>query len=165
KKANTDITHVAHDVRMGDRVDALINILLAAPDERTLVFVRTRIATTEVATNLTSAGFKAFPLNGEMGQRERTATLDAFRSGKVQLLIATDVAARGLDIQGVNRIVHYDLPENPEAFTHRSGRTGRAGAKGTSMLFVPPGGARKSEYLARAAKIKIDFAPVPSVRQ
>ena len=75
------------------------------------------------------------------------------------------MAARGLDIQGVNRIVHYDLPENPEAFTHRSGRTGRAGAKGTSVLFVPPGGQRKSEYLARAAKIKIDFQPVPSVRQ
>ena len=129
KGANTDITHVAHDVRMGNRIDALVNIFLSSPDERTLVFVRTRVATADVATDLTAAGFKAFALNGEMGQRERTATLDAFREGKVQFLIATDVAARGLDIRDVNRIVHFDLPENPEAFTHRSGRTGRAGGR------------------------------------
>jgi len=165
KQANTDITHVAHQLRMGDRVGGLINILLAEPDQRTLVFVRTRLATTDVATQLTAAGFRAFPLSGEMGQRERTATLDAFRAGKVQLLIATDVAARGLDIQDVTRIVHFDLPENPEAFTHRSGRTGRAGAKGTSILFVPPSGRRKVEFLARATKIKLDTKPIPTVSE
>ena len=165
KQANTDITHVAHELRMSDRVNGLINILLAEPDQRTLVFVRTRLATTDVATQLTAAGFRAFPLSGDMGQRERTATLDAFRSGKVQLLIATDVAARGLDIQDVTRIVHFDLPENPEAFTHRSGRTGRAGAKGTSVLFVPPSGRRKVEFLARAAKIQLDSKPIPTVNE
>jgi ATP-dependent RNA helicase DeaD len=165
KAANTDITHVAHDVRMGNRLDALINIFLNEPDQRTLVFVRTRLATAEVATDLTASGFKAFPLNGEMGQRERTSTLDAFRAGKVQFLIATDVAARGLDIRDVTRIVHYDLPENPEAFTHRSGRTGRAGDKGTSILFVPPSGRRKVEYITRATKVKFETRPVPSVRE
>ncbi len=165
KAANTDITHVAHEVRMGNRLDALINIFLMEPDERTLVFVRTRLATAEVATDLTANGFKASPLNGEMGQRERTATLDAFRAGKVQYLIATDVAARGLDIRDVTRIVHYDLPENAEAFTHRSGRTGRAGDKGTSVLFVPPSGRRKVEFLARSAKVKVETKPVPTVRE
>ncbi len=165
KGANTDITHVAHELRMSDRVNGLINILLAEPDQRTLVFVRTRLATTDVATQLTAAGFKAFPLSGDMGQRERTATLDAFRAGQVQLLIATDVAARGLDIRDVTRIVHFDLPENPEAFTHRSGRTGRAGAKGTSILFVPPSGRRKADFLARATKIKLSTQPIPSVGQ
>jgi ATP-dependent RNA helicase DeaD len=165
KSANTDITHVAHEVRMGNRIDALVNIFLSAPGERTLVFVRTRLSTADVATDLTAAGFKAFPLNGEMGQRERTSTLDAFRDGKVQFLIATDVAARGLDIRDVTRIVHYDLPENPEAFTHRSGRTGRAGAKGTSILFVPPGGRRKVDYLTRVAKVKVEARPIPTVRE
>ncbi len=165
KSANTDISHVAHELRMSDRVSGLINILLAEPDQRTLVFVRTRLATTDVATQLTAAGFKAFSLSGDMGQRERTATLDAFRQGKVQLLIATDVAARGLDIEAVNRIVHFDLPENPEAFTHRSGRTGRAGAKGTSILFVPPSGRRKADFLARATKIKLSAEPIPTVAQ
>ena len=165
KAANTDITHIAHDVRMGNRLDALINIFLNEPDQRTLVFVRTRLATAEVATDLTASGFKAFPLNGEMGQRERTSTLDAFRAGKVQFLIATDVAARGLDIRDVTRIVHYDLPENPEAFTHRSGRTGRAGAKGTSILFVPPSGRRKLDYITRSTKVKFESRPVPTVRE
>ncbi len=163
--ANEDITHIAHEIRMSDRVNGLINILLAEPDQRTLVFVRTRLATTDVATQLTAAGFKAFPLSGDMGQRERTATLDAFRNGQVQLLVATDVAARGLDIRDVGRIVHYDLPENPEAFTHRSGRTARAGAKGTSVLFVPPSGRRKVDFLARAAKIKLNSKPIPSVNE
>lgn len=165
KGANTDITHIAHELRMSDRVNGLINILLAEPDQRTLVFVRTRLATTDVATQLTAAGFKAFSLSGDMGQRERTATLDAFRAGKVQLLIATDVAARGLDIQAVTRIVHFDLPENPEAFTHRSGRTGRAGAKGTSILFVPPSGRRKADFLARATKISLSTNPIPTVNE
>ena len=165
KKANTDITHIVHELRMGSRLDALINIFLSSPGERTLVFVRTRVATADLATDLSAAGFKAFPLNGEMGQRERTSTLDAFREGKVQFLIATDVAARGLDIREVTRIVHYDLPENPEAFTHRSGRTGRAGAKGTSILFAPPSGRRKVEYITRAAKVKIESRPVPSARE
>lgn len=165
KGANTDITHIAHQLRMSDRVNGLINILLAEPDQRTLVFVRTRLATTDVATQLTAAGFKAFSLSGDMGQRERTATLDAFRGGQVQLLIATDVAARGLDIQDVTRIVHFDLPENPEAFTHRSGRTGRAGAKGTSILFVPPSGRRKVDFLARATKIKLTTEPIPTVNE
>ncbi|MCP4448021.1 MAG: DEAD/DEAH box helicase [Myxococcales bacterium] len=165
KQANTDITHIAHELRMSDRVNGLINILLAEPGQRTLVFVRTRLATTDVATQLTAAGFKAFPLSGDMGQRERTATLDAFRQGQVQLLIATDVAARGLDIQAVTRIVHFDLPENPEAFTHRSGRTGRAGAKGTSILFVPPSGRRKADFLGRATKIKIQARPVPTASE
>ncbi|MBL4635059.1 MAG: DEAD/DEAH box helicase, partial [Kofleriaceae bacterium] len=164
REANTDISHVAYTIRMGNRLDSLINILLAEPDQRTLVFVRTRVSTANLATDLTAAGFKAFPLNGEMGQRERTATLDAFRSDKVQLLIATDVAARGLDIQNVNRIVHFDLPENHEAFTHRSGRTGRAGAKGTSVLFVPPNARRKVEYITRASKVKLEWNEVPTVR-
>ncbi|HUH04908.1 MAG TPA: DEAD/DEAH box helicase [Kofleriaceae bacterium] len=161
-EANQDINHVGHLVRASDRVPALINVLLATPGQRTLVFVRTRAATAELATQLAGNGFSATPLSGEMGQRERTAALEAFRSGAVRIVVATDVAARGLDIQDVTQIIHFDQAENPEVYTHRSGRTGRAGNKGTSVAFAPPGSRRRVEGLLRRAGISITWRPVPS---
>jgi ATP-dependent RNA helicase DeaD len=161
-EANQDINHVGHLVRASDRVPALINVLLATPAKRTLVFVRTRAATAELAAQLASNGFSATPLSGEMGQRERTAALDAFRSGAVRIVVATDVAARGLDIQDVTQIIHFDQAENPEVYTHRSGRTGRAGNKGTSVAFAPPGSRRRIEGLLRRAGISITWRSVPS---
>jgi ATP-dependent RNA helicase DeaD len=163
--ANDDIEHVGHLVRAQDKVAALINILLAEPDQRVLVFVRTRVATSEVAIQLSSAGFSAAPLSGDMGQRERTATLNAFRTDAVRVLVATDVAARGLDIADVSRVLHFDLPENAEAFTHRSGRTGRAGNKGTSVLFVPPMGRRRVEHMLRQSRVGLSWQPLPTPEQ
>lgn len=161
-EANQDINHVGHVVRASDRVPALINVLLATPGQRTLVFVRTRAATADLAAQLAGNGFSATPLSGEMGQRERTAALEAFRSGAVRIVVATDVAARGLDIQDVTQIIHFDQAENPEVYTHRSGRTGRAGNKGTSVAFAPPGSRRRVEGLLRRAGISITWRPVPS---
>jgi ATP-dependent RNA helicase DeaD len=160
--ANADIAHVAHLVRADERFDALVNLLLVAPpDERTLVFARTRAGAAELADLLAQERFAAAGLTGEMEQRERTRTLDAFRSGALNVLVATDVAARGLDVADVGRVIHFDVPDNDEVYTHRSGRTGRAGRKGTSHVLVPPSRQRVVAEMARRARVELSWQPVP----
>lgn len=163
--ANNDIVHIGHVVRASDRVSALINLLLAAPEDRALVFVRTRLGTSELALELGAHGFSVAGLSGDMGQQERTTTLNAFRSNAVRILVATDVAARGLDISDVARVIHFDLPENSEAFTHRSGRTGRAGNKGISVMLVPVSARRRVQQLLQRTGVSLSWKPVPSADQ
>ncbi len=166
--ANEDIEHVAHVVGLRHRYDALVNLLLKqraslVDDEisRSLVFTRTRADTLEIAERLQRDGFKAEPLSGDLAQAQRTRTLGAFRSGRIQILVATDVAARGIDVQGVDLVVHFDPPSDPDAFTHRSGRTGRAGRKGTSVMLLPPQARGRMERMYRVARVKPQWAPVP----
>lgn len=164
--ANSDIAHVAHLVRAEERFDALINLLLvAAPDERTLVFTRTRAGASELGDRLSHERFAAAGLTGEMEQRERTRTLDAFRSGALKVLVATDVAARGLDVPEVARVIHFDLPDNDEVYTHRSGRTGRAGRKGVCHVLVPPSRQRQTAEMVRRARAELSWKPVPGPEQ
>ena len=167
--ANTDIEHVAHVVPERHRYDALVNLILLhqggqEPDAvgRVLVFTRTRRDTAEVADRLGRDGFKAEPLSGDLAQASRTRTLEAFRHGRIGIIVATDVAARGLDVDGVSLVVHFDPPGDADALTHRSGRTGRAGQKGTSVLLLPPQARRRMERLLHEARISPTFAPVPS---
>jgi len=157
-----DISHSAIVVAADQRTDILINLMLLQPDHRFLVFVRTRVAAAGVAGELASLGLSAGPLSGEMAQRDRTRCLADFRARKLQCVVATDVAARGLDIRGVQKIVHYDLPESREAFTHRSGRTGRAGEKGESILLVPPHMRRRVEELFRIVKADAQWRSPPT---
>ena len=157
-----DISHSAVVVAAHQRTDALINLLLFQPDHRFLVFVRTRLAAAGVAGELVNLGLSAGPLSGEMAQRERTRCLADFRARKLQCVVATDVAARGLDIRGVQKVVHYDLPESREAFTHRSGRTGRAGEKGESIILVPPRSKRRVEELFRIFKLEAQWRQPPT---
>lgn len=171
-KANEDIEHIVHVVGFRHRYDALINILLRARGEapesdagRTLVFTRTRADTMEVAERLKRDGLRAEPLSGELAQAQRTRTLAAFRAGQVELIVATDVAARGLDVQGVDLVVHLDPPTDPDSYTHRSGRTGRAGRKGTSVLLLPPQARSRVERLLRMARINPQWAPVPTAQK
>jgi ATP-dependent RNA helicase DeaD len=159
--ANKDIAHVAHLVRAHDREAAVINLLLMSPNERTLMFVRTRAGASELASRLTEAGFYSLPLSGELEQKERNKTLEAFKSGAVRSLVATDVAARGLDIPDVATVIHFDPPTDLEGLTHRSGRTGRAGKKGKSVLLVPPGAKQRVMDLYRRAGIKPRWCAVP----
>lgn len=161
-EANQDITHVAHLVRPDERDAAIMNLLLLAPGERALIFVRTREGAADLADKIADAGFSALSLSGELEQRERTRTLSAFRTGKVMTLVATDVAARGLDISDVNRVIHADPPSDPETFIHRSGRTGRAGRKGTSVIVVPPPAREYVNRLFRGAGITATWKPAPS---
>lgn len=157
-----DISHSAIVVAANQRTDMLINLMLLQPDHRFLVFVRTRVAAAGVAGELASLGLSAGTLSGEMAQRERTRCLADFRARKLQCVVATDVAARGLDIRGVQKIVHYDLPESREAFTHRSGRTGRAGEKGESILLVPPHMRRRIEELFRIVEADAQWRSPPT---
>ena len=159
---NQDIEHVAHLVREEDRYAALVNLLLLTGEKRTLVFVNTRAAAAEIANQLLGDGFAAQPLSGELAQVQRTRTLDAFRAGSVQVLVATDVAARGLDIPDVATVVHGGPPDDSEAFVHRSGRTGRAGRKGRCVLLVTPRSRRHVERLVYDAGVEPQWRPLPT---
>jgi ATP-dependent RNA helicase DeaD len=160
--ANEDIAHVVHIVPGLDREAAVINVLLTAPEEPTLAFTKTRDGAAELAHSLVRAGFSAAALTGDMEQSERTRSLEGFRNGRTRVLVATDVAARGIDLPDVTRVIHADPPGDPESYTHRSGRTGRAGRKGTSIMLVPPAGKEKARNLLRRAGIYAELLPVPS---
>ena len=162
---NQDITHIAVAVQDRYKTPALINVLLASLRQRTLVFARTRVGTTALANELNKNGFAAASLNGDMGQRERTATLESFRSGVVDILVATDVAARGLDIEDIAQVIHFDMPENDETLTHRSGRTGRAGNKGTSIVFVPPQSHHRARTMFRRLGVSLNWQNAPTPAQ
>jgi ATP-dependent RNA helicase DeaD len=160
-EAHADIEHIVHLVEPSQRVDALVNLLLWDEEAKSLVFARTRADVARIAGELTEAGFVVRTLSGEMEQPERERALNAFRQGGVQALVATDVAARGIDVRDIARVIQIEPPNDVETYTHRSGRTGRAGKHGTSVLFVSP-----SHYpligrgLARA-KIAHRVEPIP----
>jgi ATP-dependent RNA helicase DeaD len=160
-EANADICYRTMVVAKCDRLSALINILLMDPDDKTLIFVRTRNDATDLSKALGELGFAAQALSGELSQRERTATLASFRQGGISILVATDVAARGLDVQDIAHVVHVDLPDNAELLTHRSGRTGRAGRKGTCTILVTPYALGRVNGMLRRAGIKAIQAEVP----
>ncbi len=162
--ANADIDHVVHLVRPDERVDALINLLLAAPDEQVLAFTRTRADVTRVCEELDQAGFAVDSLSGEMEQDARHRALSAFKAGKLQVLVATDVAARGIDHQDIARVVQLEPPNDAETYTHRSGRTGRAGRKGKSSIMVQPAGLARLRQLLKRAGVHPRFEPIPSAR-
>ena len=132
-RSNVDIGHIAHIVLAEERDRALINLLLMAPGERALVFVRTREGASELADYLSNQGLPARAIHGDMEQRDRTRTLDAFRSGAVTTLVATDVAARGIDVPTISHVINFDLPRMAEDYVHRIGRTGRAGRSGIAI--------------------------------
>jgi len=160
-----DIEHIVMRVRQADRFNAAINVLLRYPEDKTLLFVRTRTETVRLADELCAAGLAARALNGEMTQRERTATFMQFRSGAVRYLVATDVAARGLDVQDIGRVIQVDLPDNADVFTHRSGRTGRAGRRGTNMIFAASRAEYRVKGLLRGAGVEARLAPIPTPEQ
>jgi ATP-dependent RNA helicase DeaD len=163
--ANADIDHVIHLVDRGQRVHAIINLLLAKPDAQTLVFARTRADVADIAAELSQSGFPASALSGEMDQDARNRALAAFKRGALRVLVATDVAARGIDVHDITRVIHAEPPTNADSYTHRSGRTGRAGRKGTSSLLVPPAAVVQATRLLRSAGVVHRFEPIPSAAE
>lgn len=161
-EANTDIEHVALLVEPQHRADAVVNLLLRHPDDKTLIFVKTRVDTHGLAAYLAENGFSARPLSGEMTHRERTRAFGEFKSGSLRVLVATDVAARGLDVSDIARVIQVDPPESAAVFTHRGGRTGRAGRRGENVLLVPPRSRRRAEQLFRDAGVSARFAAPPT---
>jgi ATP-dependent RNA helicase DeaD len=160
--SNSDIAYTTMVVAPDQRLPALVNVLLMEPDAKTLIFVRTRLDTAGLSDALAELGFAVRPLSGDLNQRERTATLNAFRRGQTPILVATDVAARGLDVQDIAQVINVDLPVNADLFTHRSGRTGRAGRKGRSLIFVPPRAVRRVDAMLRHAGIKAVRSDIPN---
>ena len=164
QSGHDDITYEAHLCRDNERIAVLVNVLRMVEEEgRTLVFCRTREAVGEMHRELASRGFLAAAISGDRAQAERDRALETMRQGRVRVLVATNVAARGLDLPELGLVVHSDLPENVESLTHRSGRTGRAGKKGRSLFLVSTGQRRKAERLFHAAKLKITFSTPPSL--
>ncbi|HEY8075215.1 MAG TPA: DEAD/DEAH box helicase [Labilithrix sp.] len=163
--ANTDIEHVIHLVHPKERIPAIVNLLLSSAvtgAPQTLVFARTRADVAELAAALDAEGFSIGMLSGEMDQPERNRALAAFKRGSVAALVATDVAARGIDVVDIARVIHAQPPEDTDAYTHRSGRTGRAGRKGTSSLLVAPGELVRTLRILARAGVQHRFEPVPS---
>ncbi|HEY1957439.1 MAG TPA: DEAD/DEAH box helicase [Polyangiaceae bacterium] len=160
--ANTDIEHVIHVVDSRQRLDAIVNLLLATPDAQTLVFARTRADVAHIARDLEHAGFSVASLSGEMEQPARNRALAAFKRGALHALVATDVAARGIDVQDIARVIHAEAPSDADSYTHRSGRTGRAGRKGTSSILVTPGSLGRATSLLKRAGVRYRIEPIPT---
>ena len=163
--ANVDIEHVMHVLEPRQRLDAVINLLLASPEAQTLIFARTRADVGDVAERLSENGFAVTALSGEMDQRERDRALASFRTGNHRVLVATDVAARGIDVQDITLVIHLDPPTDADSYTHRAGRTGRAGRKGRSVLLVAPSAVGKTTMLLKRVKVVARTEPVPSAEQ
>ncbi|MGD9343997.1 MAG: DEAD/DEAH box helicase [Desulfuromonadales bacterium] len=144
------------------KLDALTRILEAEEIEGMIVFVRTKTATVELAEKLESRGFSCAPLNGDMTQALRERTVEQLKSGALDIVVATDVAARGLDVKRISHVVNYDIPYDTEAYVHRIGRTGRAGRAGQAILFVAPRERRMLAAIERATRQPITAMSLPS---
>jgi len=144
------------------KLDALTRILEAESFDAMIVFVRTKTATIELAEKLEARGFASAALNGDIQQKQRERTVDNLKKGKLDILVATDVAARGLDVERISHVINYDIPYDTEAYVHRIGRTGRAGREGDAILFVAPRERRMLQAIEKATHKKIDMMELPS---
>jgi ATP-dependent RNA helicase DeaD len=145
------------------KLDALTRLLEAEKFDAILVFVRTKIETVDLAQRLEARGFAASALNGDMEQRTREQTVQRLRDGKIDILIATDVAARGLDVDRISHVINYDIPYDSETYIHRIGRTGRAGRTGDAILFVSPRERNMLRVIERVTQQRIEEMKMPTV--
>ncbi len=145
-----------------NKLDALTRILEVEPFEGMIIFVRTKTATVELAEKLEARGYSAAALNGDMNQQLRERAIDRLKTGKLDIVIATDVAARGIDVERVSHVVNYDIPYDSEAYVHRIGRTGRAGRSGKAILFVAPREKRLLYTIEKATRKPITLMELPS---
>lgn len=159
---HADIAYRAMLVNDRDTDNAVINTLRYYEAPNAIVFANTRAMVNRLTTRLSNRGFQVVALSGELSQTERTHALQAMRDGRAQVCVATDVAARGIDLPNLDLVVHAELPSNHETLLHRSGRTGRAGRKGVSALIVTPKVRKKAERILGMAKLKSDWGSAPS---
>ena len=150
-------------VREEDKTEALVRLIDTADDFYGLVFCQTKVDADAVAKELDERHYEAAALHGDIPQGQREKILSRFRSRKTRILVATDVAARGIDIEGVSHVVNYSIPYDGPTYTHRIGRTGRAGAKGTAVSFIRPNGRRRIDYLRRHARGELREGKIPSI--
>ena len=146
------------------KLDALTRILEAEEFDAMIIFVRTKNSTVELAEKLEARGYAATALNGDIAQNQRERTIKQLKAGKLDILVATDVAARGLDVDRISHVVNYDVPHDTESYVHRIGRTGRAGREGDAILFVAPREKRMLNAIERATNKKIEMMELPSTQ-
>jgi ATP-dependent RNA helicase DeaD len=150
-------------VAQHQKVDALTRFLEIETGDAMIIFVRTKSGTEELAERLRARGFSAAALNGDIAQNQRERTIEQLRGGTLDILVATDVAARGLDVERISHVVNYDIPHDTESYIHRIGRTGRAGRTGEALLFVTPRERQMLSAIERATRQPITEVPLPSV--
>ncbi len=164
---HTDITQKAYIIPSHKRFEGLTNVLIWEAPSKALIFCGTKVETQDISEKLCDIGFKATAIHGDMSQRERSASLSALKAGRVQILVATDVAARGLDIDAVSHVLQFGLPQSLESFVHRSGRTGRAGHEGSNLILLTSREARQFKIMLAQAhsKLHIDWQPAPDASE
>jgi ATP-dependent RNA helicase DeaD len=166
KSKTTTATNIRHRfwlVSGMHKLDALTRILEAETFDGMLVFTRTKHSTVELAEKLEARGFAAAPLNGDIPQQQRERTVARLKAGQIDILVATDVAARGLDVERIGHVVNYDVPYDTESYVHRVGRTGRAGRKGEAILFIAPRERNMLRAIERATRQTIEPMNLPTV--
>ena len=162
---HADIDYRAIRIAAGDVDHAVVNTLRFFESPSALVFCNTREAVRHLQATLSERGFSVVALSGELTQNERTHALQALRDGRARVCVATDVAARGIDLPNLDLVIHADIPNDPEVMQHRSGRTGRAGRKGVSVLLVPPARKRRAEVLLNLAGIDAVWGTAPQAEE
>ena len=145
-----------------NKMDVLTRILEAEPFDGMIIFVRTKTATVEIAEKLEARGYAAAALNGDIAQKQREQVVNRLKKGHLDIIIATDVAARGLDVERISHVINYDVPHDTESYVHRIGRTGRAGRSGEAILFVAPREQRMLSSIERATRQKIEKLEMPT---
>ena len=161
----TDLTNqIYFEVREGDKFDALTRIIDVEPEFYGIVFSRTRTGADEIVAKLLERGYAAEVLHGDISQTQREKILGKFKKKQVNILVATDVAARGIDVSNLTHVINYSLPQDSDSYVHRIGRTGRAGNQGTAITFISPSEMRKFGFLKRTIKadIKLEQLPTPA---
>ncbi|HFE62886.1 MAG TPA: DEAD/DEAH box helicase [Caldithrix sp.] len=165
KQVTVDLTEqIYFEVPAADKFEALCRIIDIEAEFYGLVFCRTKVDVDQISSHLIDRGYEAEGLHGDMSQSQREKILNKFRKKRINILIATDVAARGIDIQNLTHVINYTIPQDSDAYVHRIGRTGRAGQEGTAITFITPAEYRKLMYIKRAAKTDIRKEKLPAVK-
>ncbi len=147
------------------KLEALTRIMEVEPFDGVIIFVRTKTATLELSEKLAARGYDVEPLNGDIPQNARERTVDRLKQGKIDILVATDVVARGLDVERVSHVINFDVPYDTESYVHRIGRTGRAGRTGDAILFISHREKRMLQSIERATRQTIESMPIPSITE
>jgi ATP-dependent RNA helicase DeaD len=166
KQLTTTLTEqIYYEVRYPDKFEALCRIIDIEEEFYGLVFCRTKSDVDEVATHLQDRGYDAEAIHGDISQAQRERTLAKFKKRKSTILVATDVAARGIDVSDLTHVINYSLPQDPESYVHRIGRTGRAGRRGTAITFITPGEYKRLMFIQKNTRSEIKKSRIPKVKQ
>ena len=163
--ATPQADQIYFEVKEADKIEALTRIIDRDPDFYGVIFCRTKLQCDEIGHKLQARGYDAEALHGDLSQRERETILRKMKERVIRILVATDVAARGLDIQDLTHVINYSLPSDPEIYIHRVGRTGRAGKEGTAITFITPSEARRFSYIKKASKSEIRKEEIPTPKE